>query len=487
MRRASVLIVAAAVVGLGIAAWPFTVDDAFIVARYAHNLAHGGGWAMNPGTPTDGVTGPLWVLPLALASALGLDPVVVAKGLGLACAAAAAALAVASVGRRQGGEVAAPVAAAVLAVQGTLAWWGVAGLGTGLSALLLLGAILGATGRPRARPVWTGACLAALAWLRPELAAAGAVLVAALLWRDRRAGVVALTVAVAGVIAVVALRLALFGHPLPLSFSAKPADPGQGLPYVARGLVVLTGVLGGAGAAVAVWRGRRGDRVIGLVVLAHLLAIVVAGGDWMPGFRMLVPVLPPYAMLVGVGTAYLWRTRDRWRRALAIAAVVAACTVPILDVFAQLPAIRAAGAHREDEGRALAVWLGAHADRVALVDVGFIPWASGVEVIDLAGLTDPQVARAQGGHVAKRIDPGWLAAREPDAIVLHSAVEPRVDAEGRLETLAGFPVERAVAAMPWVREQYAVERVVRYAPEYFYVVLTPRKAGVPRPTSSRPR
>jgi arabinofuranosyltransferase len=42
------------------------IDDAYITARYADNLAHGYGWAWNPGAaPTDGTTAPLWTLLLA--------------------------------------------------------------------------------------------------------------------------------------------------------------------------------------------------------------------------------------------------------------------------------------------------------------------------------------------------------------------------------------------------------------------------------------
>ncbi|MBZ0115678.1 MAG: hypothetical protein K8H88_01695, partial [Sandaracinaceae bacterium] len=40
-------------------AWPFTIDDAFVTARYAERLARGQGYTMNDGPPTDGVTGPL--------------------------------------------------------------------------------------------------------------------------------------------------------------------------------------------------------------------------------------------------------------------------------------------------------------------------------------------------------------------------------------------------------------------------------------------
>ena len=46
-----------------LALWGFTVDDAFIIARYAHHIAIGDGYVFNAGGPTsDGVT----PLPFAL-------------------------------------------------------------------------------------------------------------------------------------------------------------------------------------------------------------------------------------------------------------------------------------------------------------------------------------------------------------------------------------------------------------------------------------
>ncbi len=479
MRRAPVFFAAATVLAVGAAAWPFTVDDAFIVARHADHLARGSGWAMNPGVPSDGVTGPAWALPMALGSLLAVDPPTVAKGLGLACAALAAALAVAGAAGRSGGRLAGPIAAAVVAAQGNVHWWAVSGLETGLATLLVTAASLAAA-RPAPRGGVVGSCLLLLAWVRPEAVAVGAVILAALGLRDRRAALVALGLGVAGALSVVAFRLALFGHPFPLALDAKPADPSSGLSYALGGLAVVTGGLGMVPAAVAALRGQRRDRVLGAVVAAHVLSVVLAGGDWMPGFRLLVPILPVYAMLVGAGSVHLWRSRRRLRRAAAAACVVVACAVPALDVAAQLPAIREAGERRQKVGRSLAAWLAEHADTVALVDVGYLSWASGVEVVDLGGLTDEAAARAPGGHVAKRVDPGWLAARDPDVIVLHSALPPRVDREGRLSSLAGFPVERRVAAMGWVRERFRVDHTVEYAPDYVYVVLVRRATSSPR-------
>jgi len=138
--------------------------------------------------------------------------------------------------------------------------------------------------------------------------------------------------------------------------------------------------------------------------------------------------------------------------------------------------VRAAGEARERVGRPLARFLASRARTVALVDVGFLAWAGGFDVVDLGGITEDGVARRPGPHLGKRIDAAWLLARAPDALVLHAAVPPEVAPDGTLRTLAGYPVERRVAAMPWVRARFRVARVMPYAPGYVYVVLLPRGA-----------
>src|SRR5688500_13111615 len=92
--------VAGAVVAVGLLAWGFTVDDAFVVLRHAEHLILGGGWSMNYGEPSDGVTGPLWILPFVAGETLGGDGMAVAKGIGLACAALAAWLVVRAIDAR---------------------------------------------------------------------------------------------------------------------------------------------------------------------------------------------------------------------------------------------------------------------------------------------------------------------------------------------------------------------------------------------------
>ena len=148
-RAAPAALGACAVAAIGVLSWPYTVDDAYIAARYARHVAHGLGYAMNPGQSTDGVTGPLWVVPQIAAIALGLDPIAIVKGIGLACTVLAVWLAVATQRARALGQQAAAIAAVTCALSPSLSSWAVAGLETGLATLLLTLAAAAAL-RPRA-------------------------------------------------------------------------------------------------------------------------------------------------------------------------------------------------------------------------------------------------------------------------------------------------------------------------------------------------
>jgi hypothetical protein len=258
----------------------------------------------------------------------------------------------------------------------------------------------------------------------------------------------------------------MFGDPLPLSYRAKLGSLAHGTSYALTAVVLATTLAGAGLAAYGAWRGRRGERAIGLALLAHLLAIALAGGDWMPGYRLLVPALPAYALLAAAGAARLSLRSPR----LAAAAVALACALPAADLVTRIGDLRQNAAHRA-RLQPLVRALADRADPVALLDVGYLGYASGVEVVDLGGLTDPRIARMPGGHLQKRIDPEYLSGRAPGAIVLHSATPPDVDADGRLRAFDGYPVELRVAAMPFVRREFRVQSVLRYAARYDYVVL----------------
>jgi hypothetical protein len=148
-----------------------------------------------------------------------------------------------------------------------------------------------------------------------------------------------------------------------------------------------------------------------------------------------------------------------------------ALLVPGLDAWVQLPLASAAGRIRREQGGALARLLAAEGDSVALVDIGYLGWASGLRVVDLGGVTDPVIAHARGGHADKEIDLGYLDARDPDLVVFNSRQEPLVGEDGRVELRGAFPVEYRLARSEWLRSGYSLLRVAPYG-EGYYVVFS---------------
>jgi hypothetical protein len=460
-------------VGLvGVCAWPYTVDDSYIIARYALRLSRGEGYTWNPGPATDGVTGPAWILPGFAAAAGGYDPVIAAKVVGLCCAMLAAYLGIAAEQRRARGTRLAWIAAFLLICQPSLGGSGSSGLETGAATLALGIAAQAALAAKQPRSLCLGASVGLLAWLRPELALASAVfLTLATLRAGWQRTWVAWAIAAGAAVAVCLFRFRISGAWLPMAWHAKAGSLRDGWLYSVRAVPVLTGVLGAGLGLAGAFLGQARDRARAWALGVHLVAVVLAGGDWMPGFRLFVPLFPQYAALAAVGGERMWR-RGGVARWFACAALLTACGVPLLDLALRIPEWRSAGRSRDTVGAQIARDLQTlGAQRVALVDIGFLGYASGVTTIDLAGLTDPAVAAFPGGHLAKRIPSAWLEQRAPDTLLLHSSLPPTAAEDGRLTRLLGYPVEQQVARFGWVTAQFRVVRSYAYAPGYHYVLL----------------
>jgi hypothetical protein len=454
---------------LGMAwAFPFSVDDAFITLRYASRIARGLGYSFNPGPATDGVTGPLWLVPALLAEWGGLDAEHVLKLTGGACAIAAALMVIVRARAPQGGRAAAWALVSLLATQLPFVVWAVAGLESAAAALAFTVMALSVAASPRPRGVSLGCAIACAAWLRPEIFPAAAAALFACFLRERREAVRAFAIGAGGALALVAFRIAMFGTLLPLSAHAKPAELGHGVDYAfaafARWPVLFALLL----SLPCVQSPRPRDLALVGIVLAHVLAIVLAGGDWMPSQRLFVPMIPIACLIAARGFA-VWMRR---RRSLALLLLFACVSTSLLELSRELPAVREAGLNRRARVPELAQLLESRPGPVAVLDVGALGVAlPQVTLFDLGGLTRPQVAYARGGHLDKRFDERVLRDENPAWVVLHSARLPEVDADGGLRRMWGYPVERRVAGFAFVREHYRVRHVFRYSPTYFYILL----------------
>lgn len=398
-----------------IAMWGFTVDDALISIRYAQNVTSGGGWRFDASTaPSDGVTPLPWVPMLApIASGDPLDVLVRAKVLGvIAWTAAAAALG--AVLARRSTPTLSGLALAVLALAFPVGAWAASGMETGVVIASCTFAAIAIAERPR-----TAAALAGIAAaFRPELLPWALVV-----GIGARPSIATGALAIGPFAACVVLRLVAFGHPAPLAVHAKPSDFTHGGVYAfAAFVVVLTPLLAAAPIAVA-RSATRSSKVIVVACIVHTIAIAAAGGDWMPYARLFVPIAPSLTLVFAdvARTAPAWRTYVR-------AAIVAVLGIAVASSAA--PAGRRVHRDREALVRDARPLL-ENAKVVAALDIGWVSAAvpRSTRIVDLAGLTDREIALLPGGHTSKRIDAAMLVDRKVDTIVVYSdtrVVEARV-------------------------------------------------------------
>jgi hypothetical protein len=413
--------------------WGFTVDDAWIVSRVAAHGIEKGFFAFNAAGPeTDAVT------PFGFArflAALGrlfqlerpLELFALSRWLGLGAALGSFVLAsVLAVRDQKRKKWWLPALLVPLALPASI--WAGAGLSTPIVGLLIIGG--GALVERRGMRGVLGAILLGLgvAW-RPELGpAASALMVSVRLKTANARDVVQLATGfVSPLVLVGLLRFLSYSSFLPLSFVAKAPDFGFGLRYA-----VVSLIWGGLP-----WVLLLGDKPSALksassVWIVHLVALVFAGGDWMPALRLSAPLYP---WLLWKLASRLGEGASSWRRLFLLPALYG----PLVLLWQQ------GSDFRKVTERRLALVDAAReplrgSRTVAAVDVGWVGLATDAHLVDLAGVTDPKVAALSGGHTSKEIYPGLFSAREVDTWVIRA-----LDTEFHL----GQPLEEIHAAY-WV-------------------------------------
>jgi hypothetical protein len=199
----------------------------------------------------------------------------------------------------------------------------------------------------------------------------------------------------------------------PLALMAKPSDLAHGTVYaLAAAVVSLAPVLVAAPRA---WTRSRPAAVIVAAAAVHVVAIAMAGGDWMPFARLIVPVVPSLCVAAAILAEHSPPLFPGLRAAVAIALGLTLGVVAH-EVIADARRVSADRAALVAAARPALGGL----RRVAALDVGWVGAATDADVVDLAGLTDPRIAALPGGHTSKRVDVMTLLSRDPDAIVLYA-------------------------------------------------------------------
>jgi hypothetical protein len=398
------------------AGWGFTVDDALISTRVAHHVGLGHGYRFNPnGEVTDAVTPLGWAYLLAPFSKSGAwAGLYAARTLGLVCALGTALVMAIALHRQR-------LPLAVIAA-GCVTWaaclpfgaWGASGMETALVTLLCSATLLG-------KP-WTFLAASAAAALRPELLPWAFVLNALQPTNGARRRLLELGLLLSGPLLVALVRAYAFGDAAPLSRLAKPSDFGQGVVYALDG--ALRTALPLWLLSVAAYRTvSNALRAQAVAVLAHAGALAIAGGDWMALYRLYVPILP--ACFV-VGLALLAKDA-KW---LAGVKLTASTLLAGALLWTHGAAARGVWSARLDLSQRAAQIL-TDARVVAALDVGWLGATGPFEIVDLAGVTDPNIAWLPGGHTSKRLPDDTLWRRQVDTLVLLTAPQMTAEALGQ--------------------------------------------------------
>lgn len=292
--------------------WSHVSDDAYISFRYIRRLLLGQGLTFNDGERVEGFSHPLWIFLVAGSTRLtGFAIPDVARALGLACSLSTIACLFASRRAFVLGDQIATAAIVLLLVFPGFHVYATSGLETPLLMLLLTAGTVASVGQ-RKPTTLASLSFGCAAIARPEGMLYG------LLWFGnpfRAYG--QLAILIAPFVAYQVFRVTYFDTWLPNTFRAKL--PG------AWGAFFGWEYLGQAAAAVgwpfllAIVFRVRGDledfrRVFRAAIgpiLAGILFVLYAWGDWMPFSRFLAPVWPSAALVVASWLVTLSRSMSR--------------------------------------------------------------------------------------------------------------------------------------------------------------------------------
>lgn len=432
-RIAIIVTLCAALFGAGLLLFHYMPDDAYIGFRYARNAARGAGLVFNDGERVEGYTNFLWVVILASAARAGLpiEPVARILSLAFAAGAIAAAAAAASAAVRGGTDEAGArragaCAAVILCASTPLAAWALSGTEIPLFTFLLTCAIaMILSGRP---PVAVFTVLAILVLARPDGTVYYPLAAVLLIRRGERPGAVAragLLVGAAIAVPWLAWKLSYYGDILPNTFYAKTGPAGL---LLGNGIAYTAGFAAWhawpPAAAALSCRGRLGPLAVPLAfILVHWAAVTATGGDWMPLYRLLVPTIPAAAVLGGAfaGVGCPGRSRGP-RTAAALTALFAlAAAAPGVPQYETLRRERVMVGAFAQVGRTFGAMLPA-GTVIGCGSTGAIGFHSGLPIVDILGLTEPEIARR--GTIASR-QPGHMKSlgrhvldRSPDLLLL---------------------------------------------------------------------
>ncbi|MDD5467283.1 MAG: hypothetical protein PHS96_05720 [Anaerolineales bacterium] len=392
----------------------FPLDDAWIHQTYARNLVQRGEWAFAPGEVSAGSTAPLWSLLLSLGYLLGLGPYPLAFTLGWASLLGIGWLGAAYLQR------AAPSlgkyalwAGAMLVFEWHLVWAAVSGMETLLTALLIL-LVFNELARESKRWGRIGLVVGLGVWLRPDCLILALPVGIHVLLDERTWGrrIIAGGRCAAGALALLVPYLVFIrqtsGLWWPNTFYAKQAEYSLMQEtviwkrFLAQALQPLVGVGALLLPGVAIYTWNRINRRAWSQMSALIWALTYLGAyAWrLPATyqhgRYQIPVMPMVWLIGLIGALEFLENLQQRPLLRLLSRVWVGSSVAILLAFWLL----GARAYTQDVGFiqgemvASARWIAGNTearDLIAAHDIGALGFFGERQLIDLAGLVNPEV------------------------------------------------------------------------------------------------
>jgi hypothetical protein len=462
------------------------IDDVFVTLRYSRNVLAGYGPVFNPGEAVEGYSNPTWLfLIVVISAATGLTGHLamfyLAKVLCMVFGVVTMVVMYRLARLHDNGPIAGALLVFLIALSPFLNVYNISGMETSLVTFLLALTFLLYSSwcehRKLLYAIGFAVTLAVLGISRPEAimypVAIGAGIVAS---RARKHERLPFTYATVGVVvaimaAFIAFRLSYYGEILPNTLLAKN-NPGlsvfkDGARYVslflamALGPYVLLALLKRPPLLV------RAHLPIYLVIAAQLAFATYAGGDWMPAFRLALPVLPMLWFLIVDQVEFGDLFNQKMLATVMVLAVAVSCSWVLQRYYVKTYKPLRSGWHLEfqpynEDYYAIARKLGEIASpgaTVLLGEAGVIPYLNdGLRFTDLYGLTDKHMAQDVPGKHFARIDNDYLLSRNFDyvvAVILRNKRPAKVD--GKYDT--GFIALDALLNDP----RFAID----YRPVYY--------------------
>lgn len=462
------------------------IDDVFITLRYSRNLLAGHGAVFNPGEAVEGYSNPTWLfLVTGIAAVTGLTGHLALFYLSKILCAAFGALTIVVMYRmarlRGNGYFATGLLVSVLAVNPFLNTYNISGketsLVTFLVALSFLLYLQWDKNGQSAYGVGFAIALGLLSISRPEAVMYPAAVFLGILVA-RRVGIGSgkkppltlsvISIAAAIFIASATFRLWYFGDVAPTTLYAKNSpswvtvEDGARYGLLFLGLAVVPYVFVALGK-----RAQSFDRVLipmMVVIAAQFAFAAYSGGDWMPSFRLLLPVLPLMIFLVVDQVDVSGASREKLMIGLVLATLVIGVSSFVqreyigarykpfssgldLEFEAYTPHYYSVAQKLHDIARP-----GQH---VLVAEAGLIPYLNDdLYFNDLYGLLDEHIAKNVDGRHFTRVDNDHFFGSEYDYVVIITKRDKstRRDSDGYS---TGFMVVDAFLNDPRFSSRYA--------------------------------